>query len=64
MLAYELYWQDEGGDPHLIGVLPERRKNSERITEDSILNWGREVIGDRQDVKKIYFVKIENSVGT
>ena len=62
MLAYELYWRDEGGDQHLIGVLPERRKNSERITEESILNWGREVIGDSRDVKNIYFVKKENSV--
>jgi hypothetical protein len=64
MLAYELYWQDEGGDQHLIGVLPERRKNSERITEESILNWGREVIGDNRDAKNIYFVKKETSAGS
>ena len=60
MIAYELYWRDEGGDQHLIGILPERRKKSERITEKSILNWGREVIGDSVDVKDIYFVKIKD----
>jgi hypothetical protein len=40
MVAYEFYWRDEKGKEHLIGILPERRKNPERITEESIFNWG------------------------
>ena len=59
MIAYEFYWLDESGDRHLIGVLPERRKDLERITEESILNWGREFIGDNPEGKSVRFVKIK-----
>ena len=59
MLAYEFYCRDEGGDEHLIGILPERRKNLERITEESVLNWGREVMGDTLGIKTIRFVKVK-----
>lgn len=59
MLAYEFYWQDEEGRVHFIGILPERRKKFERITPESILNWGKMVIGTRSDVKDIFFVKVE-----
>jgi hypothetical protein len=59
MLAYEFYWHDETERVHFIGILPERRKKPERITQESILNWGRKVIGDDSDVKNIYFVKVD-----
>jgi hypothetical protein len=48
MVAYEFYW-----------ILPERRRNSGRITRDSILNWGWKVIGDNSDAKDIYFDQVE-----
>lgn len=59
IVAYEFYWRDEKGKEHLIGILPERRKNPERITRGSILNWGWKVLGDNSDVKDIYFVQVE-----
>ena len=59
MLAYEFYWRDESGDEHLLGILPERRKDLKRVTEESVLNWGREVMGDKPDIKTIRFVKIK-----
>jgi hypothetical protein len=59
MVAYELYWRDETGKVHLIGVLPERRRNPDRITKESALNWGRKVVGDQPDVKDIYFAQVE-----
>jgi hypothetical protein len=59
MLAYEFYWCDEKGKEHFIGILPERRQKPERITQESILNWGWKVIGDNSDVKDIYFVKVD-----
>jgi hypothetical protein len=59
MIAYEFYWRDEVGREHFIGVLPERRKNPERITVKSILNWGRKVIGDDSGVNNIYFIRVE-----
>ncbi len=59
MVAYEVYWRDETGKEHLIGILPERRRNPERIAKESPLNWGRKVIGDHSDVNEIYFVQVE-----
>jgi hypothetical protein len=59
MIAYEFYWRDEEGKEHFIGILPERRKNRERITKKSIINWGWQVIGENSDVKNIYFVQVE-----
>jgi hypothetical protein len=59
MMAYEFYWRDETGKEHFIGILPERRKNPERITKESSLNWGWKVISDNSDVNNIYFVEVE-----
>ena len=59
MVAYEFYWRNEEGKEKLIGILPERRKNPDRITDESILNWGWKVVGNNPDVNKIYFVKVE-----
>jgi hypothetical protein len=59
MILYELYCHDKTGREYFIGTLPERRKNPERITEESILNWGKDFIGDGSDPKSIYFIRIE-----
>ena len=59
MVAYEFYWRDETERVHFIGILPERRKKTERITQESILNWGMQVIGDSSGVDSIYFVQVE-----
>jgi hypothetical protein len=59
MVAYEFYWRDEKEKEHFIGILPERRTNPERITKESVLNWGWKVVGDSSDVKNIYFVQVE-----
>ncbi len=59
MVAYEFYWLNGEKKEHLIGILPERRKNPERITKESVLNWGWKVIGDDLEVGHIYFVKVD-----
>jgi len=59
MVAYQFYWRDETERIHFIGILPERREKPERITSESILNWGWKVIGDRSDLNEIYFVQVE-----
>ena len=58
VVAYEFYWDDKEGMSHLIGILPERRKKTERITEESIMNWGKKILGGQKKVKKIYFVEV------
>jgi hypothetical protein len=59
MVAYEFYWRDEKGRDNFVGVLPERRKTPERITQESIMNWGRTLIGNDREVKDVSFIQIE-----
>jgi hypothetical protein len=59
MVAYEFYLSDEKGKEHLIGILPERRKNQKRVSNKSILNWVKKILGDGGDIKNIYFTKVD-----
>ena len=55
MVAYEFYFCDESGELYLIGVLPERRSNRERITDASIIKWARSLLGDESGVNNISY---------
>jgi hypothetical protein len=58
MVAYEYYWHDEIKGFELIGVLPERRKESDRVTEESILGFGKKFWGDHMDNGNILFIRV------
>ena len=58
MEAYEFYWLDPTGGYQIIGVLPERRKNSERITQKSVMRWAEIFFGDNLRPKDIYFIQV------
>ena len=58
MVAYELFSYDEKNGYNFIGILPERRKDPKRITKESVLNWGRMVIGSNTCDKKIFFKSV------
>ena len=53
MVAYELYLHNGKEEDELIGILPERRKDPNRITKESVLNWGRMLLGDDTNKKGI-----------
>jgi len=59
MIAYEFYIHNGDQKEHFIGILPERRKDSTRITRKSIMNWAKKTLGDDEDVKNIYFLRVE-----
>ena len=59
MIAYEFYRRDEKGENHFIWTLPERRKNQERITQESIMDWGRKAVVDNTELKDIFFIQVE-----
>ena len=61
MVAYEFYWRDEIGRDHLIGLVPERRKNLERITPESVSKWVRTFLDDIADFdfNNVYIIKRE-----
>lgn len=58
MLAYELYAFNKKKGYEFIGVLPERRENPMRITKDSIMNWGKSLLGDHMDAKSMFFKQV------
>ena len=59
MIAYEFYWVDKKSEDHFFAILPERRKSPERITEESIMKWGRMVLGDVRKTPNFYFIQVE-----
>ena len=59
MVAYEFYVNDDIEEFHLLGILPERRKDPLRITKESIVKWGQLVAGDSVDIHNMYFIQIE-----
>ncbi len=59
MVAYEFYVYDELEEIHSIGILPERRKDLLRITQEPVMKQGKMVAGDDLDVNNFYFVQIE-----
>ena len=58
MVAYELFSFDEKSGYEFIGILPERRKDPKRITQKSILRWGRMLLYDTADRRRFFFEKI------
>ena len=58
MLAYELYTFSKKKGYELVGVLPERRKNPTRVTKDSVMNWGKSLLGNHVDSKNMFFKRV------
>jgi hypothetical protein len=60
MVVYKLFWRHED-EEHFIGILPERRKNVERITEESLVNLSKTILGDQSgiDFNNIHFIQME-----
>jgi len=61
MVGYRLYVRDKEGEEHFIGILREKRKDRNRITEESLVNLSKTVLGEKAeiDLDKIRFVQIE-----
>jgi hypothetical protein len=58
-LVYDLYAFNKAKGCEPISVLPERRKDPLRITQESIVKWGQLVAGDSVDIHNMYFIQIE-----
>jgi hypothetical protein len=65
MVVYELYLHDGIKENELLGILPERRKDPNRITKESVLKWGRMVLGDGANKKNIIIkqMSIDDTTG-
>jgi len=58
MVAYEFYWLDPKGQCEMIGVLPERRKHTGRLTEESVTHWGEKYFSHHLNTKDIFFIRV------
>jgi len=59
MLVYELYALNKTKGYELIGVLPERRNNPQRVTKESILNWGQKYFGIHLNLGDMYRIGVK-----
>ncbi len=59
MIAYEVYRRVVCGEDRLIGVLPERRKDPERITSESIMNWAKLLAPEDFFNRRVYFIRVD-----
>ena len=58
MVAYAFYMFEEIEKVHFIGLLPERRKNPKRITQESISSFVRTFLGNEADIDNLFFIEI------
>jgi hypothetical protein len=58
MIAYPFYWLEEIDKVHFVGLLPERRNTPERITQQSISNYVRTILGNEVDVGSLFFLEM------
>ncbi len=58
MVAYAFYMFKDIEKIHFIVLLPERRKNPKRITQESILNYMRTNLGNEADVDNLFFIEL------
>jgi len=57
-IAYEFFRRARSGEDRFVGALPEKRKDPERITNDSIMNWAKIKIPDEFLHSQIYFIRV------
>ena len=65
MVSYEFFSVDETGAAHLIGMIPERRKHSERVTKESIMQRLWMLLGEGIDLNYFFVnrVNIDEETG-
>ncbi len=57
MIVYKFYLRSPKEGDIFLGALPERRKNPQRITHESIMNWGRKFFGRNGNGEDIFYIK-------
>ena len=58
MPSYELFCVDEIGKTHLIGIIPERRKATERITKESVMERLGMLLGESVTLNYFFVTQV------
>jgi hypothetical protein len=56
--AYEFYLRHPSKGHLWIGILPERRRSSRRVSTETIRKWGRRLIGKGVDSSELFFIQV------
>lgn len=64
MVVYRFYWRDPINGLQLIGTLPERRKGIGRITQESLINWGKIYFSNTLGIDNIFIIPVEIDIIT
>ena len=56
MVVYKFYLRDAIKGDIFLGALPETRKNPQRITIESVINWGRKYFCKNGKNEDIFFI--------
>ncbi len=60
MVVYKFYLRDPKQGDLLIGIMVERRKDPERITQESVMNWIKRIAFKFEvDENDIYFIPVD-----
>jgi hypothetical protein len=58
MVVYTIYYFGEEEKIRFVGFLPEKTKNPERITQESIFNYVRTILGHEVNDNKIHYFQV------
>jgi hypothetical protein len=58
MVVYTIYYFEEAEKIRFIGFLLEKRRNPEKITQESIYNYVRTILGHEANEDKIYYFQL------
>ena len=56
--AYEFYVRHPSKGDQWVGILPERRKYSKRVSSETIKKWGMRLIGKGVDSSELFFIQV------
>jgi len=56
--AYEFYVRHPSKGDQWIGILPERRRNSKRVSNETVKKWGKRLIGKEVDSTELFFIQV------
>jgi len=61
MVLYKFYVRDKDGEEHFLGILPERRNDPKRITDESVVNLSKTILGSKVEIllDSIRFVQVK-----
>ncbi len=62
MVLYKFYARDQDGEEHFLGILPERRNDPKRITDESVVNPSKTILGPNAEIllDSIRFVQVKS----